>query len=110
MSAIPEGATCCAPIGTGYRPPSCGRKAKVERSGKFYCFMHDPVRIDERRKIRNAEWDAKWEADKARAERRDRIAAARTAIVDAAVVAARNDDWGLVVAAVDRLVEAEGGQ
>lgn len=32
----------------------CSRKAKVERDGRFYCGIHDPVRI---KRIDTAKWD-----------------------------------------------------
>ena len=43
----------------GHRSP-CGKTAKFERDGKWYCGIHDP----EKRKARSAAWDAKYEAER----------------------------------------------
>lgn len=37
---------CCARVyGGGYRGHMCGNTAKVEVDGKFYCGVHDPIRL-----------------------------------------------------------------
>lgn len=35
---------CVADVCIGMRFYACGRKAKVERDGKWYCGLHDPQR------------------------------------------------------------------
>ena len=37
---------------------ACGRTAKFERDGKWYCGIHDPVKRKEREDRRQAKWDA----------------------------------------------------
>lgn len=53
--SIPEGTKCCAMVWQGWHRYPCGNKASVEREGKFYCKVHDPVRIEEKAKIRDKE-------------------------------------------------------
>ena len=42
----------------------CARTAKVERNGKHYCGIHDPVSVAEKRAKRDAEWRAEEEEDR----------------------------------------------
>lgn len=82
---------CCAKLrgsDWGYRP-SCTRTAKVERDGKHYCAIHDPVRAEQKRQERNATWEAKWKAERderrrgqAEAALKDRALAAIRVIAD----------------------------
>ena len=64
MSKI-EG-TCCR-VDWSLTPKKCGKPAKVEREGRLYCGIHDPLRAAEKRDTRLAEWIAK--AEKGRAEK-----------------------------------------
>ena len=59
----------------GFHRVRCSRNGKVERGGKWYCKQHDPVAVEERRVVRQREWEAKWEADR----EADRVAAERRA-------------------------------
>ena len=43
--------------GFGYNY-TCNNNAKVERDGKGYCLVHDPVRKKLREQARSARWDA----------------------------------------------------
>lgn len=38
----------------------CGRAAKVERDGQYYCNLHDPVKRSERQAIRNEKHEAEY--------------------------------------------------
>jgi hypothetical protein len=40
----------------------CSRAGKVERNGKPYCNLHDPVKVAEKRAARDAMWRAEWAA------------------------------------------------
>ena len=44
--------------------------AKVERKGKFYCTIHDPVRREARKALRDEKWQEKYakEAEKFKRE------------------------------------------
>lgn len=67
--------TCCAtkwPNGS-YRGVKCHNPAKVERDGKHYCGVHDPVAIKEKQQAKNAKFDAAYEE---RRKREKAIAAA----------------------------------
>ena len=51
---------------------ACGKTAKVERDGKWYCGIHDPVRVAAKRAERDAEYarkcterSAKWSMERA---------------------------------------------
>jgi uncharacterized Zn finger protein (UPF0148 family) len=59
---------CCAEVFQSYgmqRYP-CPNKAKVERDGKHYCGVHDPVRLAEKAAIREAKAEAEREESSAR--------------------------------------------
>lgn len=68
---IPVGATCCKTMysGAGYRNRTCRKPAKVERDGGLYCGLHDPVKLEERRKASNAAQQAKWDLREANIEK-----------------------------------------
>lgn len=112
MSEIPEEAKCQHSKWSdwGHKATICGKSAKARHDGRFYCGVHDPKRPETRRAASSEKWKAKETEKHARRQAAQKIIDAQYAVVDAARIAARNDDWGLVVAAVDRLVEAEGGQ
>ena len=38
----------------------CKNKPVVERNGKLYCRIHDPIYIEAKRKKREAQWDREW--------------------------------------------------
>ena len=46
----------------------CITNGSIERDGKWYCGIHDPVKIAEKRKRGKEKWDEEW--TKARAVRR----------------------------------------
>ena len=62
-----EQKTCCAKIYvSGFpRGKRCGKTAKVERDGEWYCGTHDPVRVEERNAARRAAAQARWNAEQA---------------------------------------------
>lgn len=57
---------CCGKSWSGWSDVHCSKNAKVERDGRHYCGIHDPVRIKERDAKRKEKWDAKWNHDKER--------------------------------------------
>lgn len=62
----------------GFFPaPLCGKVAKVEREGKWYCGVHDPV-------ARKAKADANYQEFNAKSDRRVAIEKADRAIIAAA--------------------------
>lgn len=56
---------CCTDVhnyfGVGFHP--CGRRASVERNGKWYCGQHDPIAVQARMDKRHAEYDIKNKAE-----------------------------------------------
>ncbi len=42
----------------GYHLVGCRKPAKVERAGRHYCTIHDPVRVAEKDKARSDKWEA----------------------------------------------------
>ena len=76
---------CCAatwPAGARHSYP-CSHSGKIERDGKWYCGIHDPVKRAEKQAERTAKWNAEWEAKKARwaAEKQQAETAAKWAAV-----------------------------
>ena len=53
---------------------SCRRNATVEHDGKWYCWQHDPERMEANRKKRMATWDTKQDRRLAMYTRRARNA------------------------------------
>jgi hypothetical protein len=55
---------CCASVwpSGGLRGHPCGRTAKVERDGKWYCGIHDPVAQAKRNVARHER--GRWESDR----------------------------------------------
>jgi uncharacterized Zn finger protein (UPF0148 family) len=52
---------CCASVHRAhmFRPGRCERKATVERDGKFYCAVHDPVFVEKKRAHRRTELEVR---------------------------------------------------
>jgi uncharacterized Zn finger protein (UPF0148 family) len=53
--------TCCTRVGD-WLGHACGKNAKYERDGKWYCGMHDPVAIKTKREAKNAEYAEAYNA------------------------------------------------
>jgi hypothetical protein len=72
-----EKKTCCTKVyGPGYfRGRCCGKTAKIERNGEWYCGTHDPVRVEERRKERREAGHARWDAEQAARKAKEAAAA-----------------------------------
>lgn len=90
---------CCKEVwrsGT-WRPGRCSKPGKIEREGKFYCSVHDPVA----RSARNAERDARWAAER---EASDRAYRFKNECMDAirAIAAGHNDPRELAQSIMDR--------
>jgi hypothetical protein len=49
-----------------FRGHMCQKAAKVEREGKWYCGIHDPVTAEDKRAQRHAAWEVEYEASKAK--------------------------------------------
>lgn len=47
----------------------CQRPATIERDSKWYCWQHDPERVEADRKKRRAGWEAKMNRETAKYER-----------------------------------------
>jgi hypothetical protein len=99
------GKTCCHNISTahGWRFYACGKKAKVEHKGKFYCGIHDPVRATEKIVARNAKWDAETKAKQAAWNKAYALKMATAALVEAVRAATeQRGSWDVVS---DKMVE-----
>jgi len=59
--SIPKDAKCCEKIFDGWHYYSCKNKASIERDGKFYCKIHDPVRKEERETVRKQKMEERYE-------------------------------------------------
>lgn len=71
--------------GDGWHKSRCKKMAVAVEGGKPYCKIHLPSVAKARREERNAAWDAKFKADRERYARNAAIAAAREAVVKAAL-------------------------
>lgn len=65
---MPDQHTCSSTVyqGTGYHRVKklCGKRAKVERNGNWFCGTHDPVARKEKQDSRTAAWNAKFDRDR----------------------------------------------
>lgn len=52
-----------------FSPGQCSKNGKVERDGKWYCTVHDPVKVKERSDAKSKAYDAEWKAKEVRRER-----------------------------------------
>ncbi len=48
---------------------ACSNTGKIERDGKFYCGIHDPIAVTARMNARNKKWDREWAEEDAARER-----------------------------------------
>jgi hypothetical protein len=60
--------TCVGRIWGGFSYYSCGKKAKHEHEGKWYCKTHHPPTVQAKTDARNERWEKQF------AEQRERIA------------------------------------
>jgi hypothetical protein len=60
-------------INFGYAAPGgrpCGKNAKYEHEGKWFCKIHHPPTVAEKNKARNERWEKKWAAHCERVEQK----------------------------------------
>lgn len=57
MAKAKEKHQCCGQIFNNYHYHQCFNKGKVERDGKWFCGIHDPVKIAERDAVKRKQWD-----------------------------------------------------
>jgi hypothetical protein len=62
MADVKQYITCEERVWNGWSLHRCSRRSKVERNGKHYCGIHDPVRVAEKDAARKAKWDAERKA------------------------------------------------
>ena len=61
----------------------CGKPAKIEFKGKYYCGRHDPIKREEKRMAKQAKWDKEYAEDKEKFLRQSlmsRILGAKTTV------------------------------
>ncbi len=66
----------------------CESPATVERDGKWFCWRHDPVRLDEEAAAARAKRKAEMEQEEADQKRRWRVRDAGLRVIDDATLAA----------------------
>lgn len=88
MSAphTPTPSQCAATAFDGRMTYPCSKLAKVERKGKSYCTIHDPVRVQARRDKSDAEFRAKSDKESARHQRISACLHACEGLADPSVV------------------------
>ena len=52
-----------------YFGPMCGRTAKYEHNGKWYCKMHHPPTVKQKQEEKHAAFEREWAAQRAANER-----------------------------------------
>ena len=95
----------------------CKRNAIFDFEGKMYCAYHHPPTAEAKRKAREERYVAEAKVRNLIRDREREIAAAKEAVVEAALEWSRHVDWGIPIrlerelrGAVARLEEAERGQ
>ncbi len=58
-----EKVKCSARVMDGFHLHQCSFNGVVVREGKWYCKIHDPVRVAEKDKERRKKWDAQSAAN-----------------------------------------------
>jgi hypothetical protein len=87
-------------------PPHCKHKPVAVENGHPYCKVHLPSVVKARRDKAAKEWDAKWNAETGVRAREANLAAAREAVVKAAMERHRAPDCAAVQDADDALRDA----
>ncbi len=59
--------TCREKLWYGYTKYSCGKKAKHEHEGHWYCKIHHPPTVRAKTDARNEKWEKEWAAKRERA-------------------------------------------
>ncbi len=54
--------TCREKVWHGYTSYSCGKKAKHEHEGHWYCKTHHPPTVEAKNKARNERFEKEWAA------------------------------------------------
>lgn len=62
MKPVPENERCQGYVWIGFESAECSYRASIERNGKRYCHIHDPVRIKARRDAASARYQAQTDA------------------------------------------------
>ena len=107
MKEIEEG-KCCVTVYPNeqwgiFHGHQCTRKATVERDGKHYCTIHDPVRIQEKREARHKKWDEESKANGEKWHREDTI---REACKDVSTITLEKIKVKTLLARIDELERA----
>ena len=79
---------CAGKIWNGWNNVNCHRRGKVKRDGEWFCGIHDPVKVKERRAAKDAKFSAKsavWRAA-------ERLKNAESAVIKAAINAGEAPD------------------
>ena len=59
---IPKDAKCSAKKYSSWGASICGKPAKMQHDGCFYCGVHDPVKAQAKRDAQDVKWRAEREA------------------------------------------------
>jgi hypothetical protein len=55
-----------------FRGRPCSKKATIQREGIWYCSIHDPITVEEKRRHRNEQWDKEYQ-EKLRIRKREQL-------------------------------------
>jgi len=76
---------CEASVFSGYHTGRCGRHAKIEREGAWYCKLHDPVNVAAKRAERHRIYQERQDALRAARKHADEKNEARNELVAVAL-------------------------
>lgn len=63
--------TCVGKIWDEHRHYSCGKKAKYEHEGKWYCKTHHPPTVQAKNDARNERWRKEWAEQRERSKQQE---------------------------------------
>lgn len=99
----PEGQhTCREEVWRGYARSSCGKKAKHEFNGRWYCKFHHPPNVEAKEKAK----EAQISAYRAVEDLRYAVTKAEADVVRIAERCSEEGDWRPLVQSLDALVLA----
>ncbi len=84
--------TCEKRVFTNHHRGLCGRGARYEHEGRWYCKTHHPPTIEAKNKARLEKWKCKWAA-KNKARERDKNINTRRDELEALAIEHKDEFW-----------------
>jgi len=64
-----ENKFCETSVWGDWHSTKCGKPAKIEVKGKYYCGRHDPIKGEEKRTAQQVKWNKEYAEDRERFHR-----------------------------------------